>query len=138
MPDKAKLAIVGCGAHSARVVLPSLREASNVELAAACDRDEAALASACRRFGVPAAYADMDRMLDEVEADGVLVIAIAEEIEQEEIGGAIDIDRKFEMEEAFINAHTLPFDLTIKGGKGSYEIFRIANKAAPKKKKPPK
>ena len=50
-------------------------------------------------------------------ADGVLIIAIAEEIEQEEIGGDIDIDRKFELEEAFINAHTLPFDLTVKGGK---------------------
>lgn len=74
MADKARLAIVGCGAHSSRIVLPSLREASNVELVAACDRDEAALSTASARFGVPARFTDLDHMLTRTELDGVLVI----------------------------------------------------------------
>ncbi len=72
--SKAKLAIVGCGAHASRIVLPSLREAENVELAAACDRDEAALRRAQARFGVAAGFTDVDRMLDEIQPAGVLVI----------------------------------------------------------------
>ena len=69
-----RLAIIGCGAHSSRITLPSLREAANVELVAACDRDEAVLKAASARFGVPASYTDMDRMLEEVKPEGVLVV----------------------------------------------------------------
>lgn len=74
MSCKARLALIGCGAHSTRIVLPSLREAANVELLAVCDRDEDAVNAARARFGAPAAYREMERMLDEIEPEGVLVI----------------------------------------------------------------
>jgi hypothetical protein len=48
-------------------------------------------------------------------ADGVLILAIHEEIEEE--GGGIAVDTAFEVEEGYINFHTLPYDLQLKGGK---------------------
>ncbi|MCI0675423.1 MAG: porin, partial [Phycisphaerales bacterium] len=48
-------------------------------------------------------------------ADGVLIIAIAEEIEEEP--GGITVDTAFELEEGYINFHTLPYDLQLKAGK---------------------
>ncbi|MCH8852083.1 MAG: hypothetical protein IID41_05460 [Planctomycetes bacterium] len=48
-------------------------------------------------------------------SDGVLILAIGEEIE--ETADGIEIDTVFELEEGYINFHTLPFDLTFKAGK---------------------
>ncbi len=49
-------------------------------------------------------------------ADGVLIIAIPEEIE-ETSGGGTEITTSFEIEEAYLNAHTIPGGFAIKGGK---------------------
>ena len=48
-------------------------------------------------------------------ADGVLVIAMGEEIEDP--FGDVDIGIEFEIEEAYLNIHTLPGDLALKAGK---------------------
>ncbi len=48
-------------------------------------------------------------------ADGVLVIAMGEEIEDP--FGDVDIGIEFEIEEAYLNIHTLPRDLALKAGK---------------------
>lgn len=48
-------------------------------------------------------------------ADGVLVIAIGEEIEDP--FGNVEIDFKFELEEGYLDVHTLPWDLALRAGK---------------------
>ncbi len=48
-------------------------------------------------------------------ADGVLVIAIGEEIEDP--FGDVEIDFKFELEEGYLDVHTLPWDLALRTGK---------------------
>ena len=48
-------------------------------------------------------------------ADGVLVIAMGEEIEDP--FGDVRIDFKFEVEEGYLDVHTLPWDLALKAGK---------------------
>ncbi len=48
--------------------------------------------------------------------DGVLTIAIAEELE-EDSSGDIEAETHFEFEEGYLNFHTLPWDLALKAGK---------------------
>ena len=48
-------------------------------------------------------------------ADGVLVIAIGEEIEDP--FGNVDVHFEFELEEGYLNVHTLPWDLALVAGK---------------------
>jgi hypothetical protein len=48
-------------------------------------------------------------------ADGVLVIAIGEEIEDP--FGNVQIDFEFELEEGYLDLHTLPWDLALRAGK---------------------
>ncbi len=48
-------------------------------------------------------------------ADGVLVLAVGEEIEDP--FGDVDIDFEFELEEGYLDVHTLPWDLAFRGGK---------------------
>lgn len=48
-------------------------------------------------------------------ADGVLVIAIGEEIEDP--FGDIEVDFAFELEEGYLDVHTLPWDLALRAGK---------------------
>ncbi len=48
-------------------------------------------------------------------ADGVLVIAIGEEIEDP--FGDVETDWEFELEEGYLDVHTLPWDLALRAGK---------------------
>jgi hypothetical protein len=48
-------------------------------------------------------------------ADGVLVLAIGEEIEDP--FGDVEVDFKFELEEGYLDVHTLPWDLALRAGK---------------------
>jgi hypothetical protein len=48
-------------------------------------------------------------------ADGVLILAMGEEIEDP--FGDVDVSIEFEVEEAYLNVHTLPRDLALKAGK---------------------
>jgi hypothetical protein len=48
-------------------------------------------------------------------ADGVLVVAIGEEIENP--FGDVEVDFEFELEEGYLDVHTLPWDLALRAGK---------------------
>jgi len=48
--------------------------------------------------------------------DGVLIASIAEEIEQEP-NGDVDVSTEFELEEGYVDFHTLPLDLALRVGK---------------------
>jgi len=48
-------------------------------------------------------------------ADGALIVAAGEHIEQE--GGEAEIHTHFHVEEGYLNFHTLPYDLALKAGK---------------------
>lgn len=50
------------------------------------------------------------------QADGVLILAIGEEIESDAFGD-VEIDTAVEAEEAYINFHTLPYDTSARLGK---------------------
>ncbi len=69
-----RLALIGCGRHSGRFHAPSLakyaaQHPGEVELAAACDLDQAAAEQFCRQFGFARAYGDVDRMLADEPLD---------------------------------------------------------------------
>ena len=49
-------------------------------------------------------------------ADGVLILALGEEIEQQR-SGDVDIRRDVDIEEGYLDFHTLPWDLSLKIGK---------------------
>ena len=70
--------------------------------------------NAFNRFNLREAELDF-RSAISPSADGVLILAIGEEIEQ--TAGGTTIDTVFELEEGYIYFHTLPFDLALKGGK---------------------
>ncbi len=69
---------------------------------------------ALNRFNLREAEVDFQAAISPF-ADGVLILAIGEEIGDTADG--IAIDTVFELEEGYINFHTLPFDLTLKAGK---------------------
>ncbi|TDC97601.1 Gfo/Idh/MocA family oxidoreductase [Actinomadura sp. 7K507] len=69
----ARIAVIGCGWWSTYAHLPALAERSDAQIAAVADTDPERLAAAAKAFGVPAAFTDTARMLDEVEPDGVVI-----------------------------------------------------------------
>ncbi|RMF83509.1 MAG: hypothetical protein D6744_04530 [Planctomycetota bacterium] len=71
--------------------------------------------NALNRFNLREAELDL-RAAVAPFADGVLILAIEEEIE---VGrtGEVDISRNFDIEEGYINFHTLPGNLALKAGK---------------------
>ena len=79
---------------------------------------------AFNRFNLREAEIDI-RSAITPSADGVLVIAIHEHIdehghdhgEEEEAEHEVEIQHELDLEEGYINFHTLPFDLALKGGK---------------------
>ena len=74
MSDKARLAFIGCGGHSSRTLQPNAHAAENVDVVAMCDLDEAKAQAAAARWGVNASYTDYNKMLDEEQFDGVVVV----------------------------------------------------------------
>ncbi|MCH8966204.1 MAG: hypothetical protein IID43_00860, partial [Planctomycetes bacterium] len=58
-------------------------------------------------------------------ADGVVILTLEEEIEQDP-SGDIDTDRNVDIEEAYINFHSLPHDLSLKIGKFR-NVFGVNN-----------
>lgn len=74
MPDKTRIAMIGCGRFANKVHFPSLASFDDVEIAAACDLDESRLAETCDRYGIPARFADFRKMLDAISPDGVYVV----------------------------------------------------------------
>jgi myo-inositol 2-dehydrogenase/D-chiro-inositol 1-dehydrogenase len=68
-----RVGVVGVGAHAVNAILPSL-PAAGLRAVAACSRHLATAEPVAERFGAGRAFDDVDRMLDEVEPDGVVVI----------------------------------------------------------------
>jgi myo-inositol 2-dehydrogenase / D-chiro-inositol 1-dehydrogenase len=68
-----RVGAVGVGAHAANAILPNLPVAG-LTLAATCSRHLDRAQAAAARFGAQLAFDDVDRMLDEVELDGVVVV----------------------------------------------------------------
>jgi myo-inositol 2-dehydrogenase/D-chiro-inositol 1-dehydrogenase len=68
-----RVGVVGVGAHAVNAMLPSL-PAAGLRAVATCSRHLATAEPVAERFGAGRAFDDVDRMLDEVELDGVVVI----------------------------------------------------------------
>ena len=68
-----RVGVIGVGAHAVNAMLPSLPVAG-LTLAATCARHLDRAQAVASRFGAPAAFHDVERMLDEVELDGVVII----------------------------------------------------------------
>ncbi|MGE9291603.1 MAG: Gfo/Idh/MocA family protein [Puniceicoccales bacterium] len=70
--------VIGCGAHSSLVHGPSLalcaKEIAGLQLSAACDLNPIAAANFAEKFGFAQSYSDVDKMLEEVRPDAVLVV----------------------------------------------------------------
>jgi predicted dehydrogenase len=69
---KHRIGLVGLGEQAKRKYLPALREASQVELRAVCDVDEARCAAWGAELGVPA-FAGHEAMLDRTPLDFIVV-----------------------------------------------------------------
>ncbi len=69
---------------------------------------------ALNRFNLRETELDMQAAISP-SADGVFVLTIGEEIESRP-SGDIDIDRNVDIEEGYVNFHTLPYDLALKVG----------------------
>jgi predicted dehydrogenase len=68
-----RVGAVGVGAHAVNAILPNLPVAG-LTLAATCARHLDRAQTAAARFGARLAFDDVDRMLDEVALDGVVVV----------------------------------------------------------------
>jgi hypothetical protein len=66
------------------------------------------------RFNLREAELDL-RAAVTPSADAALILAVGEEIEQQ--AGEVEVDTVFELEEGYLNLHTLPWGLSLKGGK---------------------
>src|SRR2546423_8069658 len=69
----ARIAVVGCGSWSTQAPPPALRANPDAEVVAIVEPREEGLRAAAERFGVAAAYRELDPMLEEVEPDGVVI-----------------------------------------------------------------
>ena len=70
---KLRVGVIGAGSFACLRHLPDLLATGEVELAAVCRRDAAALALVAEHFGVPRRFADYREMLAEVPLDAALV-----------------------------------------------------------------
>jgi predicted dehydrogenase len=68
-----RVGAVGVGVHAVNAILPSLSIA-DVRLVATCARHLDRAQAVADRFGARSAFDDVERMLDEVELDGVVVV----------------------------------------------------------------
>lgn len=69
----ARVAVAGCGWWSTFTHIPALLKHPDAELAAVCDRSEAALAATTEAFGELATYTDHRAMLAAEKLDGVVI-----------------------------------------------------------------
>jgi len=71
--------------------------------------------NALNRFNLREVELDI-RAAISLSVDGVLIVAMHEEIESE-ANGDVDIDREVDVEEGYLDFHTLPYDLALRVGK---------------------
>lgn len=72
--ETVRIAMVGAGEMANRVHFPSLASFDDVEIAAVCDIDEKRLQATSDRYGVTNRYRDYQRMIAQVQPDGIYVI----------------------------------------------------------------
>jgi predicted dehydrogenase len=73
MADAVKLALIGCGDVAQRDYLPEMhRLDGRAEIVAVCGRSLGRARDVAARYGIPAWYDDLDRMLAESGADGAI------------------------------------------------------------------
>jgi predicted dehydrogenase len=68
-----RVGAVGCGEHATTAIWPLLAPAG-MQCVAAWSRSRERVDAAAERFGIPAAYTDLEQMLDESRLDAVVVI----------------------------------------------------------------
>ena len=74
---KARVAFVGCGGFTNASIFPCIPLVPRIEVVAVCDLIRSKAEAASRLFNACPVYEDMDKMLDEVEVDGVFAIGPA-------------------------------------------------------------
>ncbi|MGW5363613.1 Gfo/Idh/MocA family protein [Actinopolymorpha pittospori] len=70
----ARIALIGLGAMTQRVHLPSLASFEDVDLVGACDLDAERLATVADRYDIRDRYTDYRAMVEEVGPDGVYAV----------------------------------------------------------------
>jgi myo-inositol 2-dehydrogenase/D-chiro-inositol 1-dehydrogenase len=68
-----RVGAVGCGGHATSTIWPLFAPAG-LNCVAAWSRSRERVETATARFGIPRGYTDFERMLDECELDGVVVV----------------------------------------------------------------
>lgn len=71
--SSARIAFVGAGEHATESLYPNIAHIPEFDLVAVCDLDPGRADSAARRFGAPASFTDLDRMLQQEAPDGVCI-----------------------------------------------------------------
>ena len=71
-----RIAVIGCGGHATRNIIPSLRF-TEMDLVALCDINEEAALRCARRFGAPRVVLDYHELLNPDEVDGVMIVVHA-------------------------------------------------------------
>jgi len=71
-----RIAVIGCGGHATRNILPSLRF-TEMDLVAVCDINEKAARRCAKRFGATRVVTDYHELLNPDEVDGVMVVVHA-------------------------------------------------------------
>ena len=107
--DKA-VALLGGATGQGNLLNPQITAFLDMGGSLSSDADN----KARNRFNLREAEVDL-RAAVTPRADGVLVIAIGEEIEDP--FGDVEVDTKFELEEGYLDVHTLPWDLALRAGK---------------------
>ncbi len=69
-----RVAVIGAGAMASKVHYPSLADIGDLEIAGACDLDEARLAATAERWSVRETFRDYRTMIDRVQPDAVYAI----------------------------------------------------------------
>ena len=68
-----RVAMIGLGGASDRILLPAFKTLRNVEVVAGCDTDSATREHTAQRWNIPQTYATAEEMLDKEEPDVAVV-----------------------------------------------------------------
>ena len=71
--DKTKIAVIGLGGIAQLVHLPIISELENAEIMAVSEIDRNKLNTISKKFSIDQKYTDYHQMLDEVDADAVII-----------------------------------------------------------------
>jgi predicted dehydrogenase len=69
----ARIAFIGAGGHSTTSLYPNIPQIPEFELVAVCDLSEERAAYVARQYGAPAWFTDVEKMIAEVQPEGICV-----------------------------------------------------------------